>query len=232
MLPLLGAGLLIAGCGDDEPTDSTPTPTTFTVKIENVSQAGTLTTDRAEGKVPLSPGAFAVYDGANPMFTVGQSADAGMEAIAEDGETATTVATLAANSAVLSSGDFKAAGGPILPGDPATFTFTAIPGNRLQIALMFVQSNDWFYSFSGEGLDLFNGSTPISGDVTSSIVLYDAGTEEDTAPGTGPDQKPLHPTTVNIGPADDNTAIRPASEDGFSIPANDAVIRVTITPAS
>ncbi|MCB0713629.1 MAG: spondin domain-containing protein [Ignavibacteriae bacterium] len=231
VLPLLTAGLLVAGCSEDEVTE--PTATTFTVTVENVSQDGTLATTRANGAVPLSPGAYAVYQGANPMFTVGQASDAGLEAIAEDGETAMTVATLQANSAVKGSGAFMATGGPILPGVPATFTVSAVPGDRLQIALMFVQSNDWFYAFSGEGLDLFNGSTPVSGDVTSSIALYDAGTEEDTAPGTGPDQKPAQdPNAINVGSADDNTAIRPASDDGFSIPANNSVIRVTITPAS
>lgn len=231
ILPLLAAGLLVAGCGDDEPTS--PSPTTFTVMIENVSQPGTLSTDRADGVVPLSPGAYAVYQGDNPMFTVGQASDAGLEAIAEDGVTAMTVAALQGNASVEESGAFMATGGPIVPGEPATFTITAVPGDRLQIATMFVQSNDWFYAFGGEGLDLFNGDAAISGDVTSKIVLYDAGTEEDTAPGTGPDQKPAQDAdAVNVGPADDNTAIRPASEDGFTIPANSQVIRVTVTPAS
>jgi hypothetical protein len=61
-------------------------------------------------------------------------------------------------------------------------------------------------------------------------VLYDAGTEEDTAPGTGPNQATSQ-TTPNTGPADDNTAIRLASTNTtFTIPATTAVIKITITP--
>lgn len=231
VLPLLGAGLLMTGCGDDEPTEPDVTPTTFTVTIENVSQPQTVPTDRADGIVPLSPGVYAVYDGSDPIFTLGGTADAGLELIAEDGETATEAADLAANTEVASSGEYKSANGPIVPNDPATFTITAEPGDHLQIALMFVQSNDWFYSFAGGGLELFDGDTPVSGDVTANLALYDAGTEEDTAPGVGPDQKPAQGDEINVGPADDNTTIRLASEDGFTIPATNSVIKVTITPA-
>ncbi|MGH7718660.1 MAG: spondin domain-containing protein, partial [Gemmatimonadaceae bacterium] len=113
----------------------------------------------------------------------------------------------------------------------ATFTVTASPGERLQFETMFVQSNDWFYAFGGGGLALFNGDTPVSGDVTAQVVLYDAGTEEDTAPGTGPNQKPAQdPVAMNVGPADDNLAVRLASTSGFTIPATASVIRVTVTP--
>ncbi len=67
---------------------------------------------------------------------------------------------------------------------------------------MFVQSNDWFYSFSGGiGLQPFNDETPVTGDVTSALELYDAGTEADTPPGTGPDQKPVQ-ATDNQGPSE------------------------------
>ena len=34
--------------------------------------------------MPLSPGAWAVFQGDNPMFTVGAKADSGTELIAED----------------------------------------------------------------------------------------------------------------------------------------------------
>ena len=224
VVPALVVGAI--GCGDDDPL--TPVTQSFTVTIENVSTSQTVATDRADGIVPISPGAYAVFTGANPIFTVGGTADAGLEAIAEDGVTDQTVATLNADANVTSGGAFKNVDGPILPGKPATFTFTATEGQKLQLATMFVQSNDWFYSFGNGGIDLFNGTTPISGDVTSSLVLYDAGTEEDTAPGTGDFQKTAQDEgTVNVGPADDDTTIRVAG--GFTIPATNDVIRVTIT---
>lgn len=225
ILPVIA--LVAIGCSEeDDPV--APKTASFTVTIENVSQAQTVPTDRANGIVPISPGVFGVFTGNNPIFTLGGMADAGLEGIAEDGETDATVAKLAADANVSASGAFTGPNGPVLPNEPATFTFTAKEGDRLQIATMFVQSNDWFYAFSGGGLDLFTNGTAVSGDVTSSLALYDAGTEEDTAPGIGPDQKPAQGDgVINVGPADDDTTIRVAG--GFTIPATSDVIRVTIT---
>ncbi len=202
------------------------TPRTFSVTVENVSQPNTISSDRAMGTVPLSPGVYAVYSGSNPMFTAGQAADEGTES---------TLVEMVAG--VSGSGVFQSPGGPdagpaILAGESATFTITALPGDRLQIETMFVQSNDWFYAFGSGGLQLFDGSDPVSGDVTSDLVLYDAGTEEDTAPGTGDFQKPVQdPTATNIGPSE-SVSIQTAAarHPNFTIPATSSVIRVTVTP--
>lgn len=232
-LTLFGA-LILAGCGDDDVTNP-PVATTFTVTIENVSTPGLLSTARANGTVPLSAGVYAVFSGADPMFTVGAAADAGTELIAEDGVVSTKEATLANVSGIL-SGTFDAPGGPdngpaIFAGETATFTITAFPGDRLQIETMFVQSGDWFYAFGNGGLLLFDGDTPIAGEVTSELVLYDAGTEIDEAPGMGQFQKPVQaPTDTDIGPDDPTATIRLASTSGFAIPATASVIKVTITP--
>ena len=230
VIPALAAlsMIVVTGCDDDDP--ASPDPQSFTVTIENVSVAGTLATDRADGVAPTSPGAWAVYTGDNPMFTAAGMSDAAMETLAEEGDPASLVTVINADDDVRAGGMFtKSSGsGPLATGDMATFTFNALPGDRLQIAMMFGQSNDWFYAFGDGGLELFDGDTPVEGDVTSSVVLYDAGTEEDTAPGTGPDQKPAQPMgEVNIGPADDDTTIRMAG--GFTIPATSDVIKVTIT---
>ncbi len=233
MLAGMAMGVSLAGCGDNGV--SAVLPQTFSVRIENVSVANTIATPRANGTVPLSPGAFAVFSGTDPMFTPASQADAGTELIAEDGEPDVKLAALA-RAANIRSGLFQSPGGPdngpaIFAGEAATFTITASPGERLQIETMFVQSNDWFYAFGGGGLQLFNGSSPISGNVTAQLVLYDAGTEEDTSPGTGPNQKPVQsPTATNFGPPDANKSVRIASFPGFTIPTASAVIRVTITP--
>ena len=226
--------------------------TRFTVTVSNVSQAGLIDTDRAAGAVPLSPGAFAVFTGSDPAFQVGQLADSGTELIAEDGfpsqtlspagTTGTELELLQAASNVSTAGTFQSDGGadngpaifPAIGGadaESATFSFIASEGDLLQLETMFVQSNDWFYGFGGGGLALFNGSTPISGDVTSSLALYDAGTEADTAPGTGPDQKPVQdPNATNVGPAE-SLPIQLAADrhPSFTIPATNQVIQVTIT---
>lgn len=229
--PLAAAALLMLACDDNNDVTSPNGPRTFTVRIENVSEPGTLNVTRLGGIVPLSPGVYFVTADANPLFTVGQPADEGTERLAEDGNNVPESQLFASGS---NSGVFSAPGGadnsPMIgPGESATFTITASPGDRLHIETMFAQSNDWFYTFGAEGLALFDGDDPISGDMTSAIVLYDAGTEEDTPPGTGPDQAPAQ-AAPNTGPVDDDNLIRLASTSGFTIPSVSSVIKVTITP--
>ena len=74
------------------------------------------------------------------------------------------------------------------PGDMYSFAFEAGPGTFLSFATMFVKSNDLFYAPSGEGIELFSGGVALTGDITSQIMLYDAGTEVNEEPGTGPNQ--------------------------------------------
>ena len=207
----------------------------FTVTVENVSTPGTLDTDRANGVVPLSPPVWAVYDGENPAFVPGEHANEGTGIVAEDGFPATLVETLASAENVAESGVAPSPGGaiegpPLGPGESVEFGFSAAPGDQFTMETMFVQSNDWFYGF--EGLSLFEGSEPIAGDVTDAIAVYDAGTEADTAPGTGPDQKPAQdPEAMDVGPKEDEP-IQLAAErhPDFDVPDASEVIEVTITP--
>src|SRR5262249_1030302 len=88
------------------------------------------------------------------------------------------------------------------PGDTFEFKVTAKPGERLTIATMFAQSNDLFYAPKEEGIALFDASgKPVAGDITSQILLWDAGTEVNEEPGLGPNQAPLQPAP-NTGPAE------------------------------
>ena len=225
----------LAGCDSSE-VDDTPRP--FTVTVSNVSSPNTVATARAMGTVPLSPPAYAVFSGTDPMFVPGQMANLGTERIAEDGFPDEMLAILSAASNVSMSGAQPSPGGPdngpaLFAGESATFTVMARPGDRLQLETMFVQSNDWFYGFTDGGLALFDGDEPVSGDVTARLAVYDAGTEEDTAPGTGPNQKPVQdPMATDVGP-DESVPVRTAAErhPGFAIPANSSVIRVTVTPS-
>ncbi len=244
LLPLLAA-VAVSGC--DSTNDD---PMMFTVTIENVSTPGTVAGDRAQGAVPLSPPAWAVFTGADPMFTVGQLASEGTARIGEDGFPEAMAAQLMTASNVKTSGVATSPGGadmgpavfPALGGAAAesvTFSFMASPGDKLQFETMFVQSNDWFYAFSGGGLDLFDGDNAVRGDVTSRLRVYDAGSEEDTAPGTGPTalpgpiQKPVQPPTASNLGTDESVVVALASErHSFAIPANDRVIRVTVTPSN
>ncbi|MEN0068487.1 MAG: spondin domain-containing protein [Myxococcota bacterium] len=173
---------------------------------------------------PFAPGAYAVYTDENPLWTTGEvDAGLGLEALAEDGAAADLGAVPERGGAFDTpvGGD---APGPILPGGSYRFTFEAMPGDLLTFATMLVQSNDAFVGV--EGLALFDGDTPLSGDFTAEVNLYDAGTEVNQRPGTGPDQAPRQ-----AGPdtgADESLAIGPVA-DGFTYPAIPDLLELTVT---
>jgi hypothetical protein len=186
--------------------------------------------------VPLSPGAFAVHTSDATFFTDGAAASPGIEDIAEDGIPTALVNALSSVSGVQSSGAFGVDGGvssttgPIGPGGSYSFVIEAQPGDRLSLATMFVQSNDFFYAFAPEGLPLYDSSEmPVSGDMTSEVALWDAGTEVDEEPGVGLTQ------IIRSGPdtgADEGGSITrvQSSNDGFTYPPANEIIRVTVTP--
>ena len=193
--------------------------TTFTIKITNVSQNDTLTVPGAAAvKAPIAPGVFLV-DPAAAAFEPGKAASAELQALAEDGNFEPLQKALTAK--------FGAEAGMFAPG--LEFTVTAKPGDRLSFATMFVQSNDKFYAPAGGSLALFdaNGS-PVSGDLTANVRLFDAGTEVDQQPGAGADQAPRQ-KAANQG-ADQN-GVAAEANDGFSYPLAAQVIRLEIEVA-
>lgn len=234
-LVVLTTSLVLAGCASTtSPRPNTSAPTSFNVTVKNVSTSTTLQTSEGPKPVPLSPGAYAVHTGQNPLFTPGQKADQGTENIAEDGFPMQELTELQGKANVKSAGIFKSPAGEnaaLMPGEVATFTITANRGDRLSFATMFVQSNDLFYSPDISGIALFGpDGTPVSGNVTEQLILWDAGTEVNQEPGVGPAQKPRQPRP-NFGP-DENQVVRRISEvnDGFTYPPTAQVIQVTITP--
>jgi len=90
-------------------------------------------------------------------------------------------------------------------------TFKATKGTSLSFANMFAQSNDWFFATGNQGIELWNGDTPKTGDISSYIKVWDAGTEEDenflvdfpATMYTAPNQ-----ANVNSGPTDSDTTVR------------------------
>lgn len=119
--------------------------------------------------------------------------------------------------------------GPATPGNSYRFTFNAGEGHNLSFATMYVFSNDLFFAPSGAGISLYEGGQPISGDITSQVRLWDAGTEVNEEPGAGPNQ-PVNQSGPDTGP-DENGTVREISEvnDGFTYPAVGNTIRVTIS---
>ena len=185
---------------------------------------------------PLAPGAFVIHTENDPIFTQDQAdRGQGLEGLAEDGGGDTLAASLEGEDGISLTGSFAVtentgAGGPLLPGDAYTFTFSAEEGERLSFATMWVQSNDLFFAPNGRGIELFNSNgTPLSGDITSLLRLWDAGTEMNEAPGVGPNQAPRQ-SGAGAG-TEESSEVRPVS-DGYSYPETSSVLRVTITPSS
>jgi hypothetical protein len=126
--------------------------------------------------------------------------------------------------------------GPLAPGDAFEFSFTAGKGQKLSFASMLGQSNDWIFAPAAGGIDLYENGYPISGDVTSSVYLWDVGTEADEEPGvgahTGPNQAS---STDGPGAPDANPLVRKvepqtrlANGTSFSVPPVASMLRVTI----
>ena len=208
--------------------------------VEDIAEDGeagvgvAFVTDNTGLIVPLSPGVWAVHDEDDePLFDI-DDADRGdgLEGIAEDGTPGDLAAVLASDDDVSASGIFNTpvgatGAGPIGPGGSYSFSFTANSGDNLSFATMFIQSNDWFYSFGENGIPLFDDNGAVTGDVTSSVGLYDSGTEADEYPGAGRNQV-IRQGALNNGAADSDNTVRIATLTD-NVPANASVIRVTIT---
>jgi hypothetical protein len=212
--------------------------TKFKVRIENISNPdGQIASNGTKWPFALSPGVWVVHDKNAPLFTTGKhDRGKGLEPQSEDGNPATLSESLKKQPGVKSSGVFNTpvgttAPGPIGSGGVFEFTFNATQGSRLSFAMMFGQSNDLFYAPNDTGIALFDKKgKPISGDITSKVSLWDAGTEVNEEPGIGPNQAPRQ-SAPNTGPEEyESVQLISAVHDGFTYPKTSDVIRITITP--
>ena len=231
-------------------------PTTVTVRIENVAPTDFYGSDTPTGgAIWVTPGAFAVHTGENPIFTEGEEASVGLEALAEAGpptgfmnepglvdELQDMVGSMGVDTAGAYTPENTVAdpndptgevpgAPPIAPGGAFEFDVEAEPGQRLSFASMFVPSNDLFFAPGAEGIALWPADgEPVEGDVTDSVGLWDAGTEPNGQPGRDPDQAPAQ-DSPDQG-ADEGGVVRPVDGvmDGYDYPAVSDAIRVTLTP--
>lgn len=87
---------------------------------------------------------------------------------------------------LVQSGTFKGTGTPpvIFPGQSVSFTISAAKNQRLTFATMYGWSNDLFFAPANPGIQLYeNDGTPIVGDVSAAVKLWDNGTRVNQAPG-------------------------------------------------
>ncbi|WP_137904490.1 spondin domain-containing protein [Chryseobacterium sp. 2VB] len=81
------------------------------------------------------------------------------------------------------SGSFQGTGTPpvIMPGQSVSVTFSAGKTQALMFATMYGASKDWFFASQQPGIKLFDANgNAITGDVSSSVRLWDNGTKNDT----------------------------------------------------
>lgn len=202
---------------------------TFKVTVTNVSDRdGIVAQDNTRYPFALSPGFYFLSD--KELFRAGKRASLQLESLAEDGNPEPFYKKFLTRVGSLYLGIFNKPVGsdmasPILPGGSFEFSFYATQGQKFNLVTMFGQSNDLFYA-PDQAIDLFDkNGDPISGDITRSFRLWDAGTEVNQAPGIGADQGPRQ-KGPNTGIAE-NGVVK-LVDDGFSYPETSSVLRVTI----
>lgn len=234
LMALLAAVIPALENGEAEPRSASQS-VHFSVRIENVSTMKTLKlSDGTTAPAPTAPVLWLVHTNESPIFKVGKpDRGQGLEALAEDGNPSRLAEALKGRPEIVAVGFVNtpvgaSEPGPILPGLAYEFGFTASPGQRLTIAMMFGQSNDLFYAPDGAGIMLFDkGGKPVRGDITSSLILWDAGTEVNQEPGLGADQAPRQ-MADNTGAEESRPVDR--VNDRFTYPSVKDVVRVTVTP--
>lgn len=187
---------------------------------------------------PISPGVYAVHRDPEPLYALGlPDLDLGLERLAEDGNATALGDALAANASLMqlsSTGGFdtpvgKTARGAARPGDAYELTVSGLPGDHVSFATMFGMGNDWFFATRPEGIALFgDDGAPRRGDVSSTLALYDTGSEVDQEPAIGADTGPQQ-AAANTGAADPVRQVRevPSAVHGFPASAH---LRVTLEP--
>jgi hypothetical protein len=229
-------------------------PVTFTVRVENVAPRDLYPGEAATGgAVWLTPGAWVVHTGENPIFAQGESASIGLEALAEagpptgfEGEPG-LVDELPEAAGVVSAGAYTPAdtvadpndpmgevpgAPPIAPGGAFEFDIEAEPGQRLSVASMYVPSNDVFISPT-TGLALYDGDgNPVEGELSGDLRLWDAGTEVNESPVSGPTGAPRQGNNGGAMAGATEGVVHPvgAINDAFDYADADDVVQVTLEP--
>lgn len=97
-----------------------------------------------------------------------------------------TIENVINGKTLVESGTFKGTGTPpvIFPGQSVSVTFYGGKGQALSFATMYGWSNDLFFAPASPGIKLYNDNgTPVTGDVSTQIKLWDNGTRINQAPG-------------------------------------------------
>ncbi len=100
---------------------------------------------------------------------------------------------------LVESGTFKNTGTPpvFMPGESFSIQFSAAKGQALAFTTMYGWSNDLFFAPVNPGIGLYKeDGTPIEGDVSSQIKLWDNGTRINQVPGMAAMHPGVAETTI------------------------------------
>lgn len=122
--------------------------------------------------------------GAIPFFLLSCNKD-------DDNMEVSTVSTITIENvldsrSLVESGTFQNSGASpvVMPGESISFQFSAAKGQALTFATMYGWSNDLFFAPVNPGINLYqDNGTPIEGDVSAQIKLWDNGTRINQTPG-------------------------------------------------
>jgi len=187
---------------------------------------------------PISPGVYAVHRDPEAIYALGlDDLGIGLEQLAESGNATMLADSIGANARttdIVDNGSFSmpvgaTAAGPVRPGGAYEFQIVSLPGQHLSFATMFGMSNDWFFATRPDGIALYDeDGTPMRGDVTGAIGLFDAGTEIDQEPAIGADTGPQQATPTS-GALDPIRIVREVPSAVYGVPAT-THLRVTLEP--
>ncbi len=169
----------------------------------------------------FSRGLWVISNNDSLLFVSGDSASSALERLAEDGNPSSLISSLEQRG--ITANSFNS----IAPGDTLSFSTEINPGDRLYFATMLVESNDLFFAPDQGGILLWPEVGQITtGNVTDSVQIWNAGTEEDQEIGFGSNQAPRQ-ASANTGP-EENGVVSPAS-DTLGLESVDRYIKVIIT---
>ncbi|MFH1743247.1 MAG: spondin domain-containing protein [bacterium] len=125
-------------------------------------------TGLSEGQ-PLTPPVITIHDPGRTVFTLGQMASAGLELLAEEGQTSPLIGELTPLAGV-----WTAQVGGEAPGFEHMASVIGSPGQLVTITSMFARTNDVFTGVNAVQLPAPGSSETIE------TVAWDAGTEQNT----------------------------------------------------
>jgi len=137
-----------------------------------------------------------------------------------------TVENVLDSRPLVESGTFQNDGASpvIMPGESISFQFSAAIGQAVSFATMYGWSNDLFFAPENPGIGLYEeDGTPIEGDVSDQIMLWDNGTRMNQAPGA----QVNHPGTAEATPQN-ITEVRGADAQGNSYATASSLMKASV----